>query len=79
MVQAVKEVSRINRQIQDLQVNCQPFVFYRLIFFVIGSAGNTAASGNEMDVTRLTEEEQIALAIEMSMSQADNSSKSSAY
>ncbi len=27
-----------------------------------------------MDVTRLTEEEQIALAIQMSMSQADNTS-----
>lgn len=44
---------------------------------LIGSAPNPAPSGNEMDVTRLTEEEQIALAIQMSMSQADNASKSS--
>jgi len=33
---------------------------------------NTTPGGNEMDVTRLTEDEQIALAIQMSMSQADN-------
>ena len=31
-------------------------------------------SSTETDVTRLTEDEQIALAIQMSMSQADNSS-----
>lgn len=34
---------------------------------------NPGQSSNEMDVTRLTEEEQIALAIQMSMSQAESS------
>jgi len=37
------------------------------------SAGaNTLPGSNEMDVTRLTEDEQIALAIQMSMSQAES-------
>lgn len=37
-----------------------------------GTAHETLPGGNEMDVTRLTEDEQIALAIQMSMSQAEN-------
>jgi hypothetical protein len=41
---------------------------YHLIDTVIGS--------NEMDVARLTEDEQVALAIRMSMSQAESSSMS---
>ena len=46
---------------------------------MIGTAANPPSGGNEMDVTRLTEEEQIALAIQMSMTQADNASKSSRF
>jgi hypothetical protein len=42
--------------------------------YLLGGTANTVPGGNEMDVTRLTEEEQIALAIQMSMSQADNTS-----
>ena len=37
-----------------------------------GTAHETLPGGNEMDVTRLTEDEQIALAIQMSMSQAES-------
>jgi len=37
-----------------------------------GTGANTVPGGNEMDVTRLTEDEQIALAIQMSMSQAES-------
>lgn len=46
---------------------------------MIGSAANPPSGSNDMDVTRLTEEEQIALAIQMSMTQADNASKSSRF
>ncbi len=38
----------------------------------IATGVNTSSGGNEMDVTRLTEDEQIALAIQMSMSQAES-------
>jgi hypothetical protein len=42
---------------------------------LIGGSVDTATGGsNEMDVTRLTEDEQIALAIQMSMTQAESGS-----
>lgn len=40
----------------------------------IGAGANVSTGNNEMDVTQLTEDEQIALAIEMSMKQAASNS-----
>jgi hypothetical protein len=41
-------------------------------YYLIGGNVDTQTGGNDMDVTRLTEDEQIALAIQMSISQAES-------
>jgi uncharacterized protein YgbK (DUF1537 family) len=70
----VKEVNKIHQRIQELQVKLILFFCYYVIR-LIGTGGNTSSTGgNEMDVTRLTEDEQIALAIQMSMTQAESAS-----
>jgi hypothetical protein len=53
--------------------------FSHYIIYFIGAGVNTAPGGNEMDVTRLTEDEQIALAIQMSMSQAESARMSASF